>query len=76
MHHSASMSACGVSRKYGARHISSEQESVFPVVLGDMFHVFILLKKGVCDGVFFLLYNKLGIGITRSETHGSLKSRK
>jgi len=32
---------------------------VFPVVLGNMFHVFILFKKGECERVFFLLYNKL-----------------
>ena len=30
-------------------------ESVFPVFLGDKFHIFILLKKGVLEEVHFLL---------------------
>jgi len=34
--------------KFSARYISSEEESVFPVFLGDIFHVF-SLKRGILE---------------------------
>jgi len=39
--------------------MSCEQENVFPVFLGDMFHVFILLKKGVIEVKFFQFFDEM-----------------